>query len=228
LPPTIIAHRGASGYEYENSPSAFTRAKALGADGVELDVHATCDGGLIVHHDAELPEAGEIARLTTAEAVRYRLPNGERLPTLAEALVTLEGLDVWVEVKHLSTAHDADLVEALAAAPTPARYAVHSFDHRIVARLGRSRPALRRGALCASYLLDPVAVLRGCGADTLWQETHLVDRELVDLIHDAGLQIITWTTNTDAEVERVTRLGVDGVCGNYPDRARAVAEAGRS
>ena len=62
--PTVIAHRGASGYEYENSRAAFRRALMLDADGIELDVHATSDGLLVVHHDAELPGFGPIAELT--------------------------------------------------------------------------------------------------------------------------------------------------------------------
>ena len=56
--PYVIAHRGASGYEYENSRAAFRRAVMLDADGVELDVHATRDGAIVVHHDAEIPGFG--------------------------------------------------------------------------------------------------------------------------------------------------------------------------
>ena len=51
--PSVIAHRGASGYEYENSRAAFRRALMLDANGVELDVHTTRDGTLVVHHDPE-------------------------------------------------------------------------------------------------------------------------------------------------------------------------------
>ncbi|MBA3258645.1 MAG: glycerophosphodiester phosphodiesterase, partial [Gemmatimonadales bacterium] len=56
--PSIIAHRGASGYEYENSRAAFRRAVMLDADGIELDVHATRDGAIVVHHDFEIAGVG--------------------------------------------------------------------------------------------------------------------------------------------------------------------------
>ena len=82
----IIAHRGASGYEYENSRAAFRRAVMLDADGVELDVHATQDGALVVHHDADLPGVGPIATLTRAEVRQIRIRNGETLPLLEEVL----------------------------------------------------------------------------------------------------------------------------------------------
>ena len=84
--PSGIGHRGASGIAYENSPSAFRLAKQLGADGVELDVHATGDGVLIVHHDYAIAEAGLISGLSSTDIAHHRLPNGEEIPTLAQAL----------------------------------------------------------------------------------------------------------------------------------------------
>ncbi|HSB52951.1 MAG TPA: glycerophosphodiester phosphodiesterase [Gemmatimonadales bacterium] len=216
--PSVIAHRGASGHAYENSPAAFRRAVALGADGVELDIHATADGALLVHHDPEVRGLGPISTLPRSAFLSYRLPNGEPIPTLAEALALCAGLAVWVEVKTLPPDCDAVLLETLDAGPTPGRYAVHGFDHRIVERLGERRPGLQRGVLLASYLLDTLTVLRTAGAHTLWMETHLIDQALVDLVHSAGGQIISWTANDDAEIRRLIRLGVDGICGNYPDR----------
>lgn len=221
MSPRVIAHRGASGHAYENSPAAFRRAIELGADGVELDIHATADGALLVHHDPEVKGMGRIDALPRSAFQGYRLPNGEPIPTLAEALALLAGLAVWVEVKTLPPDCDSLLLQALDAGPTPERYAVHGFDHRIVERLGGRRPGLRRGVLLASYLLDTLSVLRTAGADTLWMETHLIDQPLVDLVHSAGGKVIAWTANDDYEIRRLIRLSVDGICGNYPDRIRS-------
>ncbi len=214
----VIAHRGASGHAYENSPAAFRRAVELGADGVELDIHATADGQLLVHHDPEVKGVGRIGALPRSAFATYRLPNGEPIPTLAEALALCAGLAVWVEVKTLPPEFDATLLAVLDTGPTPNRYAVHGFDHRIVERLGERRPGLRRGVLLASYLLDTLPVLRSAGADTLWMETHLIDAPLVDLVHGVGGKVVAWTANDDEEIHRLQRLGVDGICGNYPDR----------
>ena len=224
--PSAIAHRGASGIAYENSPSAFRLAKQLGADGVELDVHATADGDLVVHHDYAIPEAGLISGLSSTDIAHHRLPNGEEIPTLGQALDLLDGLDVWVEVKSLPASFDHRLFETLDRGPTPQRYAVHSFDHRIIARLGKQRPILSRGVLLASYLLDPVAVVRSAGADVLWQEAHLIDQDLVQLMHEAGCRLIAWTANTEAEISRLAKMGADGICGNFPDLIHAVVTGG--
>ncbi len=218
--PNVIAHRGASGYEYENSRAAFRRAVMLDADGVELDVHATRDGAIVVHHDLEIPGFGPISLLSREEARQVRIRNGEPLPLLTEVLGLVGNRDVYVEVKSLPSAYDQELLRALDQGPAPERYSVHSFDHRIVRRLGVSRPDLRRGILLSAYLDDPVAAMRGVGASTLWQEWQQVDQELVNRVHDAGFTLIAWTVNEIGDMERMARLGVDGLCGNYPDRIR--------
>ena len=218
--PYVIAHRGASGYEYENSRAAFRRAIMLDADGVELDIHATRDGALVVHHDAEIPGFGPIAQLSRAEARQVRIRNGEPLPLLSEVLELVGDREVYVEVKSLPETHDEELLAVLDRSPVPVRYSVHSFDHRIVRRLGECRPDLRRGILLSAYLDDPVAAMCRVGATTLWQEWQLVDQELVNRVHDAGFSIIAWTVNEIGDMERMARLGVDGLCGNYPDRIR--------
>jgi glycerophosphoryl diester phosphodiesterase len=221
LRPAIIAHRGASGHAYENSPAAFRRAVELGADAVELDIHSTTDGALLVHHDGEVKGIGRIGELPRAAFDGYRLPNGESIPLLADVLKILAGLSVWVEVKTLAPEFDGELLRTLDSGPNPAKYAVHGFDHRIVERLGRRRGSLRRGVLLASYLLDTLSVMRSAGADTVWTETHLIDADLVNLVHGAGGHIVAWTANEDREIRRLIDLGVDGICGNYPDRTQA-------
>src|SRR4026207_991283 len=218
--PSVIAHRAASGYEYENSRAAFRRAILLDADGVELDVHATRDGGIVVHHDPEIPGVGPIAELSLAEARQLRIPNGEPLPLLPEILELVGERDVWVEVKGLPAACDPGFLAILDRGPAPQRYAIHSFDHRIVHRLGEARPDLRRGILLSAYLRDPVGVMQSVGATTLWQEWQQVDQELVTRVHEAGCTVVAWTVNDIGDLDRMVRLGVDGLCGNYPDRIR--------
>jgi glycerophosphoryl diester phosphodiesterase len=224
--PSVIAHRGASGYEYENSRAAFRRAVMLDADGVELDVHATHDGAMVVHHDPEMPGVGPITELTLDQVRSVRIRNGETLPLLSEVLELLYDRDVWIEVKSLPMAHDSAFFDVLDAGPCPPRYAVHGFDHRIIRRLGEARPELRRGILLSAYLDDPVSAMRAVGATTLWQEWQQIDRALVTRVHEAGGSVIAWTVNEIGDLERLARMGVDGLCGNYPDRMR-VALAGR-
>ena len=216
--PLVIAHRGASGAAHENSLQAFTLAKRIGADGVELDIHSTTDGVFLVHHDPVVPGIGTIGTLPHEAFATFRLPNGEPIPTLGQVLEELGVFDIWIELKTLAPRWDAQLLQVMRSGPSPERYAVHAFDHRIIGRVGAIAPLLRRGILSASYPVDLVGPLTSVGADTLWEETHLIDDALVAALHHAGKRVIAWTANEPTEIDRLTQLGVDGICGNYPER----------
>jgi glycerophosphoryl diester phosphodiesterase len=224
--PLVIAHRGASRVEVENSLAAFRAAAPRGADGVELDVHTTRDGALIVHHDERVEGGQRIPAMTCEQARRVRLANGEPLPTLEEALAAVSPrLRVFVEAKTLDSRFDQRLLGTLAQGPNPSAYAVHSFDHRVIARLGRERPTLERGVLSASYPVRPLSALEDAGATTLWQDRGLVDAALVALVHDAGYALIVWTVDEEDEMQRLLALGIDGLCTNAPDLARRTVDA---
>jgi glycerophosphoryl diester phosphodiesterase len=223
--PLVIAHRGASAYEVENSLAAFRAAQRMGADAVELDVHATVDGSLFVHHDQTI-DGHPIPRLTTAAAAAFRLANGEPLPTLEQALQAIgPRLQVFIEVKSLPAQFDGRLFDAMQRGPNPSGYAVHGFDHRIVRRLGDARPALPRGVLSCAYPVRPLVALADAGATVLWQERGLVDRPLVDALHGAGFRLFVWTVNEVSDMEQLLSLGVDGLCTNFPDIGRRAVDA---
>jgi glycerophosphoryl diester phosphodiesterase len=207
--------------EPENSLAAFRAAVRLGTDGIELDVHDTTDGILVVHHDPQLG-GRPIREVSGADLPAYTLSNGELVPTLPQALAAI-GRDCWVfvEVKALAPQHDAALLAALAAGPTPGRYHVHGFDHRIVRRLTAQRPGLVGGVLSASYLLDPWKQVADAGAEELWQRAPLIDRALVDGARQRDIRLYAWTVDDAAGARELAELGVDGLCTNRPDVIRA-------
>jgi glycerophosphoryl diester phosphodiesterase len=222
--PLVIAHRGASSIELENSLAAFRAARGQGADAVELDVHATLDGELIVHHDPSvlgLP----IAQARARDLAALPLPNGEHIPTLAEALEVLGQLKVFVEVKVLDPKWDDRLLAILDNGPNPAGYAVHSFAFYVVRRLSEKRPALPRGILSEVTTRDPRKTLADASAQTLWQERKTLDELLVKTVHGLGATIIAWTVDNAADMERFMRWGVDGICTNHPERGRRIVDA---
>lgn len=216
----VIAHRGASAYEHENSLAAFRAAVQLGADGIELDIHDTADGGLVVHHDPSL-DGRPIRELTSGVVRRHRLASGETVPTLSEALATIgPSCRVFVEVKTLSPEHDAALFAALDGGPAPSNYHVHGFDHRIVRRLTAQRGGLVGGVLSTSYPTDPWRQVSEAGARELWQEVPLIDGALVDGAHARGFSVLAWTVDDPGRARELVRMGVDGLCTNRPDVIR--------
>ena len=221
----MIAHRGASGYELENSLAALRAAAPRGADAVELDIHSSADGEIFVHHDERLADGRHIGQSLAADVAATRLSNGEPVPTLEQALSVVGRMSVFVELKTLHPAADARLLEILAAGPNPPGYAIHSFDHRLVRRVGERALHVVRGVLSGAYPIRPLAALSDAGASDLWQEQSLIDRDLVAGAHRARARVIAWTVNEPERMEELIELGVDGLCTNYPDVCRRSVDA---
>ena len=224
MKPLVIAHRGASSIELENSLAAFRAARGQGADGVELDVHASIDGELFVHHDPTVMGL-PIAQGRARDLALTQLANGERLPTLAQALTVLATLNVFVEVKALDAKWDERLFAALDRGPNPGGYAVHSFESPIIRRLREQRPTLPCGVLSELPIPNPRQTLETAKAQTLWPERTLVDERLVQTVHGLRGGIIVWTVDHPDDMVRLVRLGVDGICTNHPERARPIVDA---
>jgi glycerophosphoryl diester phosphodiesterase len=217
--PEVIAHRGASREKIENTLPAFLRAAELGADAIELDVHATRNGIVVVHHDPvpkgtpEDPALGgvPIASLTLKELRRISLAPNTGIPTLAQVLRTVRApVRMYIEIKGRGI--EGAVVDTIRASPDPERCAVHGFDHRVVPRVRELAPNIPGGVLSASYLIDPVHALRVAGARDYWIWWEHVDQALRDAVHEANGRVIVWTVNDPATAAALARLGVDGLC----------------
>lgn len=206
----IIAHRGANREAPENTLGAFERALAIGAHGIELDVHLTSDGIAVVHHDPVLHDASRapIAGLSLAE-VQQRAP----APSLEEVLQLVDGRSrVYVEIKA------SRAVEAVVALIEKRLdwCAVHSFDHRSVLQSRALNSGIQTGILLVSYLVDVAGALRAAGATDVWQNAEFVDRDLVERVHDARGRVVAWTVNDIARARDLVHLGVDAICTDVP------------
>ena len=221
--PIVVGHRGASGHALENSLAAFRIAATPGhparCDGVELDIHTTADGRFVVHHDPTLASGEQISALPLSRVRATRLADGSSIPTLEEASNALAGLELFVEAKGLPASADAALVAQLNS-HCGAKWHVHAFDHRIIARLSRVLDPTSLGVLSASYPVDPTGPVQNAGARTLWQQADLIDAALVAACHTADIAMIAWTVNDRDQAKALTALGVDGLCGNWPERLR--------
>jgi glycerophosphoryl diester phosphodiesterase len=226
-PVEIIGHRGSPREYTENSLPSFRHAFAEGADGIELDVHGTRDGAIVVHHDpvtnSRPGDSGPVAVIgeSTLAALRSVEIAGERIPTLDELLSAVPlHATAYVEVKAQR------IEEAVIAAIRSGggRCAVHSFDHRVARRVHDLAPDIPVGVLQTSYPVDPVRPVRDARARDLWQHWELIDAELIDRVHDEGGRVIAWTVNDPAVAERLAAWGIDGICTDLPGMMRRAAE----
>ena len=219
-----IGHRGAKREFPENTLPAFRRAYERGAQAVELDVHASLDGVLVVHHDPSVhgPDGRllEIANTPLDILRTVRFADDVGIPTLAEVLVdTPADATVYVEIKGAGI--EQTVVDTIRKSRT--RCAVHSFDHDAIVRVKELAPEIPRGILFEDGTTDVVAEMRRTGARDVWPQWKLIDTALVHAVHAAGGRVIAWTVNDASAAADLAALGVDGLCG---DDVRTFAAVG--
>jgi glycerophosphoryl diester phosphodiesterase len=227
----VLAHRGANRDAPENTLDAFGRAVALGADGVELDVHRTADGRLVVRHDAATTGGLVLADLGLEE-IRRALPE---VPVLEEALDVCTGRLVNVEIKNSPREPDWDpdhtaaalLVELLARRDGRDRLLVSSFDLASVDRVRALAPHVPTALLTGRWT-DPdeglrVVAAHGHRALHPFVGTVAAERavEIADRAHELGVEVNVWTVNDRTELARLAAAGVDALITDVPEVALA-------
>jgi glycerophosphoryl diester phosphodiesterase len=196
---------------HENSLASFSLALDAGADGLELDVHATADGVVVIHHDPVLPDGSVIATLPFAELRRHEAAPGVAVPTLAELCeLTQERAVLFVEVKGAGI--EQEVLSVLR--QWPARHAIHSFDHALIARIHALDPEVRLGILFEEEPREIERTMLATGAADVWPQWRLVTPTLVERVHAAGGRVIPWTVNDRAAATSLTSAGVDALCGD--------------
>ena len=225
----VLAHRGASRAERENTLLAFRRAGDMGADGVELDARLTRDGVVVVHHDPALADGRVICEVDYGELPSY-------VPTLDEALDACVGMWVNVEIKNDpneadfdATDHVAVVVGALLVSrDEDKRFLVSSFRRETIDKMRAVAPTLRTAWLTPGVRTDDVAdvlaSLVAAGHVAIHPWVGLLTRELVEACHAVGLQVNTWTCDDPERMVELIEWKVDAICTNVPDVALGVVK----
>lgn len=209
--PELIAHRGLPRRLPENTLPGFEAAIAAGADALELDVHGTRDGVVVLHHDPGLPDGRAIADLSADEVA------GLGLPTLDAVLAATAGrVRVYIEIK---APHIEAAVQRCRERAPDTDTAVHCFVHdiaRVFTPFGLLLDRDWNGSLSA---LAP-------GARDLWPHYSLVTPGLVSAAHARGLRVLPWTVNDVDLAHQLVAAGVDGLCTDLVDEMREVFPRG--
>lgn len=224
----IMAHRGASRAERENTVAAFRRAVEMGSHAAELDVRRTADGVLVVHHNPDLGDGRIIGRMAASE-----LP--EHVPTLDEALDACTPMWVNVEIKNDPSEPDFDPLDTIADATVDClrrrregddRWLISSFRREIVDRCRSTYPAIPTAWLTVVVddddLERTIGDLAATGHRALHPWVGALTRATVETCHRFGVQVNTWTCDDPERMRELISWGVDGICTNVPDVALAV------
>jgi len=226
--PLIIAHRGASASAPENTLAAFALAVTQDADGIELDVRATTDRVLVIHHDPTVRGIGPIGAVDFA-TLRAHAPS---IPTLDEMLGVTGDLLIDAEIKNSShdPNHEPDL---RIAAEVAAWVADHDLYGRVIVSSIHAETATRVADLDRRIPTGRVLVQRTGAAELIEQTAAaghawmlpsdaLLGRNpgpIVELAHEAGLLVGVWTVDRRRRLLRLAAAGVDAIIANDPAAA---------
>lgn len=239
--PAIWGHRGAMDFAPQNTLAAFGMALAQGADGVELDVHLSADGQVVVIHDDTVDAttnatgavgATDLAGLRSLDAGSWFDPRfaGERIPTLLEVFELMPAdKAVNVEIKsrwNLSRADQLALVgltvDVVRTCRREASVRFSSFDPRIIRHLARLAPELPRGLLMEKQRPWWLRLASGgLSMQAVHPEYGLVDAAFMEGARKCGWRVNVWTVNDPAEARRLAALGVDALITNRPAEIRS-------
>jgi len=218
----VIAHRGNSGPYPENTLRAFRSAVEIGADLIEIDVHLSADGDVIISHDSELGRTctgtGKIVELSTAylreqDAGSWKSPEfaGERLPLFTEFLAEIP-LPVMVEIKPEGEEIVRRTIDAIREANAFDRVVLAAFSDKNLQWAAKYAPQCERLALGKPSMarMDNVHICAPHFEDA--------DKTLAETLHKEHRALWCWTVDEPADIQRVLGYGVDGIISNWPER----------
>jgi glycerophosphoryl diester phosphodiesterase len=229
--PLLIGHRGASAHAPENTLRAFRQALALGADGIECDVQHSADGTLVIIHDDTVDRTtngtGNVGALRYAELAALDAGDGERIPTLDETLrwatdATASGRAPFLNLELKEAGTGPDTLAALTRMGYDGPIAISSFDYPSLEETRRLNGAVELWLLSPRFTPDLLAQARAIGATCLDLWHGAITDEVAARCTEAGLGLVAWTVNEEADVRRLRALGpvLHGLIGNYPERLR--------
>ncbi|GGT93584.1 glycerophosphodiester phosphodiesterase [Streptomyces lateritius] len=216
-----IGHRGVMGVEPENTLRSFVRAEEAGMDAIELDLHLSKDGALVVMHDAEVDRttdgSGPIAELTLAELRELDAGDGERVPLFEEVLDAVRS-PVQAEIKDVAAART--LAEVMNRRDLTERVEVLSFHDEALAEIARHVPDVRTALVAEERYADVVDRAKAVGAGALVLNIQHLTLETVEHAHREGLRVIGWVVNTQEHLRLARALELDGATTDYPEIRR--------
>lgn len=209
------------GVEPENTLRSFVAAQQAGLDLIELDLHLSKDGALVVMHDTDVDRttdgSGAIADKTLAELRALDAGRGERVPVFEEVLDAVKS-PLQAEIKDVAAARA--LAEVMTERDLVSRVEVSSFHDDAVAEIARLVPGVRTALIASRYGTDIVDRAVAVGAATVCLNIRRLTLEVVEHARKADLKIIGWVVNTQDHLRLVRALELDGATTDYPEIKR--------
>lgn len=221
-----IAHRGARGYEPENTLKAFQKALDLQADGIELDVHLSSDGHIIVIHDETIDRTtngkGFVNTLSLQQLKAFRIENELQIPTLTEVFdLVNQQCFINIELKGQGTANAVAALIELYVSEKNWNYnsfLVSSFEWDFLQQIVLLNPKIPIGVLTETDIDSAITFAESIKAKAIHPDFNLLNKENAIKIQEKGFQIFPWTINEKEDITKIKTYNVNGIISDFPDR----------
>lgn len=215
-----IGHRGAKGHEPENTLISFQKAIDLKVDGIELDVHLSLDGEIIVIHDETIDRTTEgkgfINQFTALELKKFEIP------TLIEVLdLANQKCFINIELKGIGTAKPVvHLIEHYISEKNwnYNDFLVSSFDWKMLEEVHSLNPKIRIGVLTEKAVGETLVFAKKIKAFSIHPDYSLLSKENVALMQENEFEVYPWTVNSKADIQKIKLYNVNGIISDFPDR----------
>jgi glycerophosphoryl diester phosphodiesterase len=236
FPVLVIAHRGYSGGAPENTMAAFKKAMDLAVDMIELDVHLSSDGQIVVIHDDSLNRTtngkGKISHYTLNELKQLDAGSwfgsqfsGERIPTLKEVLELTRGqilLNIELKGGDLAQYSMMDLadrsLQEVEKAGMLNRVLFASVDLSAIERIREKNPRVPVALIYSKSWSFPQEATGGRPIPVLSCRGTVLTQTNISKARQQGVMVFVWTLNTEEHMEHFLNMGVDGIITDHPER----------
>ena len=221
-----IGHRGAKGYEPENTLISFQKALDMQVDGIELDVHLSADGEVIVIHDETINRTtngnGLINMLSSRELKQFRINEHHEIPLLSEVFELVDkNCFINIELKSYETADKlVELIEKYVSEKkwNYDHFLVSSFDWNALQQVRFLNDEIQIGVLTETDLNLALAFAKFIQAKSIHPYFHLLNQENVSKIQAKEIEVFTWTVNELEDIEKIKSYKVNGIITDFPNR----------
>jgi len=224
----IVGHRGAAGYEPENTLLSFQKAIEIGVDWIEMDVHRSSDGHIVVIHDDTVDRTtrghGKVSEMTLAELKNLDAGKGQKIPTLQESIDFTKGrARVIVEIKQEGT--EADVVDAIERNDIIYAAMVASFSTRSIRRVKEINPEIMTAAIFSRLPIDFKGLARDARADSVFMRKDIVSQAIIEEAHKNGFTVNVWNEDNPEDIRKYAAMGPDMMSSNFPDRLKQLVQS---
>jgi glycerophosphoryl diester phosphodiesterase len=224
--PLVIGHRGAMGHETENSLASVQKALDLGVDMIEIDVFRIRSGEILVFHDKTVERltngGGNIEDYNIVAAKSLTLRGNHKIPQLQDVLRLVDKkAKLNIELKGTNTADRVNfIIERYIENQgwTLDQFLISSFNWQELSEIRKMNAEIEIAVLAEGDPLKAIPVAKELNAVAINPDYRLLTKSNVDAIHKAGFKVYTWTVNDPEDIEKLKKMGVDGIFSDYPER----------